>query len=63
MRYNSINLGQGYSDAPVPQYIVDALTTTLNNPNYLLNQYTRGFVSSLLLFMLLNQIDCYVKDM
>lgn len=48
IKYKPINLGQGFSDGPVPQYIIDALAATLNNPNYLLNQYTRGFVSNLL---------------
>lgn len=57
MIYKPINLGQGFSDAPVPQYIVDALTTTLNNPNYLLHQYTRGFVSNLLLLVLTKCTD------
>lgn len=45
MKYQPLNLGQGFADYPVPQYITDALAATANNPNCLLNQYTRGFVS------------------
>lgn len=45
MTYQPLNLGQGFADYPVPQYITDALASTANNPNCLLNQYTRGFVS------------------
>ncbi|XP_055310048.1 kynurenine aminotransferase-like [Sitodiplosis mosellana] len=43
MKYQPMNLGQGFTDYPVPQYITDALTATANSPNCLLNQYTRGF--------------------
>lgn len=45
MKYQPLNLGQGFTDYPVPQYITDALASTANSPNCLLNQYTRGFVS------------------
>lgn len=44
MKYQPVNLGQGFTDYPVPQYITDALATTANSSNCLLNQYTRGFV-------------------
>lgn len=46
MKYQPLNLGQGFSDYPVPKYITDALAATANSPNCLLNQYTRGFVSA-----------------
>lgn len=49
MTYQPLNLGQGFADYPVPKYITDALAATANNPNCLLNQYTRGFVS----------VECY----
>lgn len=45
MKYQPLNLGQGFTDYPVPKYITDALAATANSPNCLLNQYTRGFVS------------------
>lgn len=45
MQYQPLNLGQGFTDYPVPQYITDALAATAKNVNPLLNQYTRGFVS------------------
>lgn len=45
MKYQPVNLGQGFTDYPVPQYITDALAATANSSNCLLNQYTRGFVS------------------
>lgn len=48
-QYKAINFGQGFSDGPVPKFMIDALNVTINNPNYLLNQYARGFVSNLLL--------------
>lgn len=44
MKYQPLNLGQGFTDYPVPQYITDALAATAKNVNPLLNQYTRGFV-------------------
>lgn len=44
-QYQPINLGQGFTDYPVPQYITDALATAAKSPNPLLNQSTRGFVS------------------
>ena len=45
MQYKPINLGQGYSDAPPPPFVREALVATVNNPDYSLNQYTRGAVS------------------
>lgn len=47
MKYQPLNLGQGFTDYPVPQYITDALASTASSSNCLLNQYTRGFVSAL----------------
>lgn len=44
-KYNPVNMGQGFSDAPPPQFAQDALNATVNNPNYLLNQYARAAVS------------------
>lgn len=44
MEYQPLNLGQGFTDYPVPQYITDALAAATKNANPLLNQYTRGFV-------------------
>lgn len=43
-KYNPVNMGQGFSDAPPPQFVRDALNATINNPNYLLNQYARAAV-------------------
>lgn len=45
LTYNPLDLGQGFPDYPVPKYITNALESTANNPDHLLNQYTRGFVS------------------
>lgn len=47
-KYQPLNLGQGFQDYPVPKYITDALASTANSSNCLMNQYTRGFVSVLL---------------
>lgn len=42
--YKPLNLGQGFTDYPVPAYITEALAkTTVNAQQPLLNQYTRGF--------------------
>lgn len=49
LTYHPLNLGQGFQDYPVPKYITDALATTANSPNCLMNQYTRGFVRDFLL--------------
>lgn len=43
LQYKPLNLGQGFSDYPVPSYITDALAASATNANPLLNQYTRGF--------------------
>lgn len=63
MKYQPINLGLGFADYPVPQYITDALVATASNPNYLLHQYTRGFVSILwnLLCIVSNDADIFVS--
>lgn len=60
MKYQPVNLGQGFTDYPVPQYITDALAATANNSNCLLNQYTRGFVSYFIPFFL-NFVSLFMK--
>lgn len=45
LQYQPLNLGQGFTDYPVPQYITDALASVAKSPNPLIHQYTRGFVS------------------
>lgn len=46
-KYNPVNLGQGFSDAPPPPFVRDALLATINNPDYsTLNQYARAAVSN-----------------
>ncbi|XP_037051975.1 kynurenine--oxoglutarate transaminase 3 [Bradysia coprophila] len=42
-QYKPLNLGQGFTDYPVPSYITKAMATTANSDNPLLHQYTRGF--------------------
>lgn len=39
----AINLGQGFSDSPPPQYLCDALSKVLQSGNYMFNQYTRMY--------------------
>jgi hypothetical protein len=41
----AINVGQGFIDYEPPQYFIDFYKETVNDPNILLHQYTRGFVS------------------
>lgn len=48
LEYKPLNLGQGFPDYPPPKYVTDALVEVASNRN--LHQYTRGFVSRLLLF-------------
>lgn len=42
-QYKPLNLGQGFTDYPVPSYITQAMASTANSDNPLLHQYTRGF--------------------
>lgn len=41
--HKPLNLGQGFSDYPVPEFIRKALSDAANSENPLMNQYTRGF--------------------
>lgn len=41
--YKPVNLGQGFTDYPVPKYITNILTQVAADDNFLLHQYTRGF--------------------
>lgn len=42
-QYKPLNLGQGFTDYPVPEFIRKALAEAATSPNPLMNQYTRGF--------------------
>lgn len=54
MDYNPLNLGQGFPDFEAPQHVRTALANAANGErNVALNQYTRGFVISFLIFVLL----------
>lgn len=51
MEHKPLNLGQGFPDDHAPGYVTEALAAVSKDPNPLLQQYTRGFVSlSLLIF-------------
>lgn len=41
--YKPLNLGQGFTDYPVPEFIRKALEDAATSSNPLMNQYTRGF--------------------
>lgn len=41
--YKPLNLGQGFTDYPVPEFIRKALADAATSANPLMNQYTRGF--------------------
>jgi aspartate/methionine/tyrosine aminotransferase len=44
--HKPLNLGQGFPDFAAPDYVTKALAEVATGENVLLNQYTRGFVSS-----------------
>lgn len=46
LKYNPLNLGQGFPDFDAPENVRKALADAVLSDNYLLNQYTRGFVRS-----------------
>lgn len=43
LKYQPLNLGQGFPDFACPEYVSDALAAAATDKNPLLNQYTRGF--------------------
>ncbi|UJR30164.1 hypothetical protein I4U23_017704 [Adineta vaga] len=43
VEHKAVNVGQGFIDYAPPQYLIDFYKETLNDPNILLHQYTRGF--------------------
>jgi len=43
LEYQPLNLGQGLPDDLVPNYVVESLGEVVKDPNYVLQQYTRGF--------------------
>lgn len=49
--YKPLNLGQGFPDFAAPEYVTKALSEVATGENVLLNQYTRGFVSSVFLIL------------
>ena len=47
--YNPVNLGQGFPDFSAPEYVRKALAQAATGDNHdVLNQYTREFVSKIL---------------
>lgn len=45
IKYQPLSLAHGFPDFLGPKYITDALISSVGNPDYMLNQYTRGFVN------------------
>lgn len=45
----AVNLGQGFPDYPPPAHVTKALAEIATGENHLLNQYTRGFVSFIII--------------
>ena len=41
-----LNLGQGFPDYGCPKHVTEGLAEVMHDPNLLLNQYTRGYVST-----------------
>ena len=46
LQYKPLNLGQGFPDFHAPESVRKALANITLGDNPLLNQYTRGFVST-----------------
>ncbi|CAF1490136.1 unnamed protein product, partial [Rotaria sp. Silwood1] len=42
--HKAVNVGQGFIDYAPPSYFIDLYKETLDDPNILLHQYTRGYV-------------------
>ena len=65
LEHNPLNLGQGFPDFAAPDYVTKALADTAVGPNVLLNQYTRGFVSVLNIFLkciFIINVKCFFRD-
>lgn len=47
MDHSCLSLAHGFPDFPPPKYMTDALAEVLNGDNFMVHQYTRGFVNKL----------------
>ena len=45
LEHKPLNLGQGFPDDLVPDYVLNTLAEVVKEPSIFMNQYTRGFVS------------------
>lgn len=69
IKYQPLSLAHGYPDFLGPKHITDALINVASNSDYMLNQYTRGFVSEnqtlyttqIYLFRFLNSCNLNLK--
>lgn len=52
LEHKPLNLGQGFPDFAAPEYVTKALADIAKGDNLLLHQYTRGFVSTGIHFLL-----------
>lgn len=50
VEHKAVNIGQGFIDYEPPHYLIDFYKEVINDPNVLLHQYTRGFVSLIHIF-------------
>lgn len=53
IEYNPLNLGQGFPDFAAPEVVTRALSQATTSDNTFLNQYTRGFVCIMKLFVVI----------
>lgn len=59
-----LNLGQGFPDFPPPEYVTKALAGIASGDNYLMHQYTRGFVSLLFVSGFVTYcVRCYIHPL
>jgi hypothetical protein len=49
--HKAVNVGQGFIDYAPPHYLIDFYKETLDDPNILIHQYTRGFVGFVDIFL------------
>ena len=61
LEHKPLNLGQGFPDDLVPDYVLNTLSEVVREPSIFMNQYTRGFVSRATVNVLIHQISSSIR--